>query len=165
MFNFTSHNWSISDLKNYIDKNPTKLTKEITELIKSAPQKNKYHNNKPEYNGCIFDSNWELDRYLQLVMLEKAGEIRELRRQVSFKLLNECIREVNGKRKKQRSLVYFADFVYFDNLGNHVVEDAKNAYNAKKDRAYINKRKMFISKYGQFYKFIESFSNGTFKEY
>lgn len=159
-------NWDIEDLRNYIKKNPDKESEDIRLLIKSSCKKtNKYRNNKFVVDGIQWDSSWEYQRYCELLMLEKAGEIRELRRQVPFKLLNECIREVNGKHKKQRAVIYFADFVYFDKVGNHIVEDAKNVYSAKKDRTYINKRKMFLSKFGSQYRFQESFCDGTIKEY
>ena len=47
----------------------------------------KYHSQKATYNGITFDSKRERDRYIDLLLLERAGEISELRLQVSFELI------------------------------------------------------------------------------
>ena len=66
--------------------------------------KNKYHA-KPTYVGDIrFDSKKEAKRWQELVLLERAGEIKNLRRQVEFELI--------PKTSHGRRIVYRADFVY-----------------------------------------------------
>ena len=49
--------------------------------------RNKYHNRKYSADGEVFDSKREYQRWQELKLLEKAGEIAELRRQVPFELL------------------------------------------------------------------------------
>lgn len=46
---------------------------------------NKYRNNKVTYDGIIFDSKKEAQRYAELKLLERTGRIKELRRQVHTK--------------------------------------------------------------------------------
>ena len=50
--------------------------------------RNKYHNRKYSADGEVFDSKKEYQRWQELKLLEKAGEIAELRRQVPFELLH-----------------------------------------------------------------------------
>ena len=67
----------------------------------------KYHSQKATYNGITFDSKRERDRYIDLLLLERAGEISELRLQVSFELI--------PKQAGERSCKYIADFAYTRN--------------------------------------------------
>jgi hypothetical protein len=78
--------------------------------------RNKYGNQITESNGRKFRSKLEAGRNSELEALERAGLIRDLRRQVPYHL------EVNGVRITR----YDADFVYFDTAtGNETVEDTK----------------------------------------
>lgn len=84
-------------------------------------KRNKFNAKKvcsPE--GEWFDSLHEYKRYKTLQALEAAGEITELRRQVSYKLAPSVI--INGRKHTSRK--YIADFVYIKD-GKEVVEDAK----------------------------------------
>ena len=97
--------------------------------------KNKYHA-KPTYVGDIrFDSKKEAKRWQELGLLERAGEIKNLRRQVEFELI--------PKTSHGRRIVYRADFVY-DIGGQEVVEDAKGV----KTDVYRLKRRMMAERYG-----------------
>jgi hypothetical protein len=95
----------------------------------------KYGNRKTTLNGVEFDSHKEAQRYAQLRLLERAGKISNLRRQVKYVLI-PAQRDEKGKLL-ERECSYVADFVYFDlTLGREVVEDAKgyrtDAYKIKK---------------------------------
>lgn len=81
----------------------------------------KYHNHKTEFDGILFDSKKEAMRYAILRSMEQIGEIKDLRRQVKYTLI-EGKRWSNGK--KHRDTVYIADFVYRLN-GRQIVEDVK----------------------------------------
>ncbi len=81
----------------------------------------KYHNKKTVINGITFDSKHEAERYLELVFMQKSGLISDLKLQVPFELIPAV--KINGKTN--RKAVYVADFVYKDEKGNMVVEDAK----------------------------------------
>ena len=89
-----------------------------------APYKsyrNKYGNKKIEINGIVYDSAKEARRHQELLLLERAGAIQKLDRQVEFELIPAQFSEVNGKRKCiERKCSYIADFVYYEN-GEKVV--------------------------------------------
>lgn len=75
-------------------------------------------------DGFVYDSKTEMRRGLDLQLLQKAGEISDLQRQVKFPLEYSCscgaITVMAGKRPAQ----YTADFVYTEN-GKRVIEDCK----------------------------------------
>lgn len=114
--------------------------------------RNKYHNRKYSAGGEIFDSKREYQRWQELKLLEKAGEITELRRQVPFELLpNQREPDKIGPRggKKpgriiERKALYIADFVYKDRTGREVVEDCKGM----RTKDYILKRKLLLFRFG-----------------
>lgn len=94
----------------------------------------KYHAKKVEVDGIVFDSKKEARRYSELRIMEKAGIISDLQRQVKFVLI-PAQREPDtvGKRggiKKgkllERECSYVADFCYYvTETGLYVVEDTK----------------------------------------
>ena len=111
----------------------------------------KYHNRKITRDGETFDSRKEFRRYEELQLLQQAGEIKNLRRQVKF-LLIPTQREPSKigsrggvKRGKllERECSYIADFVYGEN-GKMVVEDTKGV----RTKDYIIKRKLMLYVYG-----------------
>ena len=111
----------------------------------------KYHNKKVGYNGEYFDSLKEYRRFCELSLLEKAGEITDLKRQVKFELIPAqyepgTIGARGGvKRGKllEREVSYIADFVY-THREKQVVEDTKGFRTAD----YIIKRKLMLWVHG-----------------
>ena len=78
---------------------------------------NKYGNIKTiTSDGIKHDSKKEANRWCVLKLLERAGKIQDLQRQVKYELI--------PKQDGERPVYYIADFVYMEN-GNKVVEDAK----------------------------------------
>lgn len=115
----------------------------------------KYNATKCVVDGKTFASKREANRYLELRLLERAGEISDLRLQVDFELIpNQYITEKrygkNGKPLKnkevlvERKVVYRADFVYTDKNGCKVVEDTKGFHTPE----YIIKRKLMLERHG-----------------
>lgn len=98
---------------------------------------NKYHNQKIEIDGIKFDSKKEANRYYDLKLLLRAGEIRDLSRQVPFVIV--------PKSQYGRELTYIADFAYKDKNGNLVVEDVKSP--ATRTRLYMLKKRLVAEKY------------------
>lgn len=98
----------------------------------------KYSNKKTQVDMYVFDSALEAKRYRQLALLEKAGEIKNLKLQVPF-LLQESFRK-NGKT--YRKIEYISDFVYEEN-GKTIVEDTKGM----KTDVFKIKQKLFEYKY------------------
>lgn len=93
---------------------------------------NKYKNKPITINGIWFQSTKEGNRYAELKLLEKAGQISNLLRQVKYDLI--------PKQGKERTTCYKADFVYTEN-GKEIVEDVKSEITRKKPD-YIIKRKL-----------------------
>jgi len=94
-----------------------------------------------------FDSIKEYNRYRELVLLEKAGIISNLQKQVPM-VIQEAFIDNDGK--KQRAIIYKADFIYIKD-GEEVVEDVKG-YDMKKQkfictRAFMQKWKMLKALY------------------
>ncbi len=102
---------------------------------------NKYHNTKIEWNGIKFDSVKEYNRYFELKLMEKNGDIKALKRQVSFCLI-PSYKLTNGKTEK--AVEYIADFTYTTKDGRYIVEDVKG-YRTKE---YKLKRKMMLDQWG-----------------
>ena len=102
----------------------------------------KYGNRKTVLDGITFDSAKEAGRYAELRMMEKAGIISGLRRQVPYLLIPAQKRD--GKTV-ERAVIYLADFVYTEN-GAEVVEDVKSP--ATRTKEYIIKRKLMLWEFG-----------------
>ena len=84
----------------------------------------KYHSKKTEVNGIVFDSKLESDRYQQLLLLEKAGEICDLTLQMEFQIFHGYRDPKTGE--KEKSAFYVADFVYLDcKARKWIAEDTK----------------------------------------
>lgn len=114
---------------------PRRRPRPKTALISEAAKKTKFKNIRVENDDGKFDSKWEAERYQQLQLMEKAGEIRELRAQVAFPLMAGA--EMIGS--------YVADAVYFDVRRNRkIVEDAKGC----KTPLYRWKARHFKAQYG-----------------
>lgn len=113
--------------------------------------RNKYNAKKCVIDGEVFDSKKEAHRWQELRILEKAGEIDGLRRQVKYLLIptqSEVVYK-NGVPKQVRAIErecsYIADFVYFDrNAQEVIVEDCKGI----RTEAYELKRKMMLYFHG-----------------
>ena len=103
---------------------------------------NKYGNKKTTVDGIVFDSQKEANRYEELRLLQRAGQIFNLQRQVPFVLIPKQVRD--GKTV-ERPVIYKADFVYTEN-GEDVVEDVKSP--ATRTKEYILKRKLMLWEYG-----------------
>ena len=96
----------------------------------------KYGNTKVNVDGMRFDSKREAARWRELQLLERAGEISDLRRQVRYELV--------PKLPGERPVDYIADFVYRDKDGNEVVEDVKGV----RTPVYVIKRKLMLWRHG-----------------
>jgi len=109
-------------------------------------KKLKYKNIKVEIDGIKFDSKKEANKYQELMMLQKAGVISNLQRQVKF--------EVCPKSATERASFYVADFVYTQADGKKIIMDVKSEI-TRKLAVYILKRKLVKNLYKD-YIFLES---------
>ena len=111
---------------------------------------NKYGNRKVvTIDGEVFDSQREAMRYQELRLLERAGAIKDLKRQFPFELIpTQREPDTIGKRGKliqgkviEKAVSYIADFVYTDSTtGETVVEDTKGF----RTKDYVIKRKLML---------------------
>lgn len=75
----------------------------------------KYNAKKCEYQGIIFDSLGEMKRYKELEILVRVGEISDLQRQITHRIVvNDVL-----------ICKYKSDFEYVTKSGDHIVEDFK----------------------------------------
>jgi hypothetical protein len=102
--------------------------------------RSKYGNRKVNRDGVTFDSAKEARRWSELLILEQAGAIQNLQRQVRYELLPS--QRIGGK-VAERAVHYVADFVY-EQDGAVVVEDTKGFRTAD----YIIKRKLMLWRHG-----------------
>jgi len=102
----------------------------------------KYRNKKTVYKNIKFDSLKELNRYKELEILFKIGEITDLKTQPKYLLQEAFKHNVNGKLKTHRAINYIADFEYKKGYVTYV-EDVKGM----KTDVYKLKKKLFLMKY------------------
>lgn len=101
----------------------------------------KYRNKKITIDGILFDSKREGNFYTKLKLMQNAGLIWNLELQKKYVLQ----KAFTFDGKKIREISYYADFVYEDKDGLHVI-DVKGG-NATKTDVYTLKKKLFIKKY------------------
>ena len=108
---------------------------------------NKYNAKKIEIDGYIFDSVAEGNRYCELKLLQKQKYIKGLMVHPRFELLGKF----KCKGKIIKPIYYEADFMYQEG-DKTVVEDVKGVLT----KEYKLKKKLFLSKYGDKYEFLET---------
>lgn len=122
-------------------------------MIKKRP---KYGNKKVEYQGKLFDSKREMQRYVVLKEAEEKGLISDLRTQITFELIpaitEEYVEHLKTKDKiktrvLQRAVTYKADFVYIKD-DEEIIEDVKIS-KALIPKEFALKEKIFFWKYGK----------------
>ena len=107
----------------------------MTVILSKWPGGHKFKNTPTEVDGILFQSKKEATRWRMLLLLQKAGKIKDLSRQVSYRL------DVN----EQKICTYIADFLYHDvDLDRLVVEDVKGVRTPE----YKLKRKLMLAIYG-----------------
>lgn len=116
------------------------VQKQVVEKV-LAQKTGKYHNRKTVRHGITFDSKHEADRYDELRLLLKAGEIHDLKLQQTYKLVGV---QRTPEGAAVRAVTYIADFVYYTRDGKTIVEDAKGF----KTKDYIIKKKLMLERFG-----------------
>ena len=105
---------------------------------------NKYRARKTIVEGIEFDSKKEAQRYMELRLLEREGEIRNLRRQIRIPLLPSQKRDDGN----ERGVDYICDFIYTDEKTNKIViEDVKGYRGGAAYAVFVIKRKLLKWRY------------------
>lgn len=115
----------------------------------------KYGNRKITRDGETFDSVKEYRRWCELSLLERAGEITGLERQVKYVLTPAMYAPgtttARGKIKRgellERECSYVADFRYVRG-GETIVEDVKGCKKGAGYELFKIKRKLMLYRYG-----------------
>lgn len=128
-----------------------KARKVAGETEKKPKKGNKLHAEKvdmtmPDGTLMHFDSKREARRYMDLWLMQRAGEITNLQTQVTYPLLPK---QVHPDGTKERAIDYVADFVY-EQDGKTVVEDSKGFRDTSSAayRVFVMKRKMMLYFHG-----------------
>jgi hypothetical protein len=105
----------------------------------------KYRNTPREVNGEKYRSKREMERHQVLLLLQKAGRISQLRREVPYVLAPAV--KIAGRTKP--ALRYFADFVYLEHSSktrdsHEIVEDCKGV----RTEVYRIKRHLMATVHG-----------------
>src|SRR5437870_1306517 len=112
----------------------------------SVRPRSKYGAQPCEVDGIRFHSTAEGKRWSELRLLERAGEISELRRQVRFPLYVPVLASDGEVCGIAESGAYLCDFQYVE-CGATIVEDSKSPI-TQKDPVYRLKRKHMLLQYG-----------------
>ena len=83
---------------------------------------NKFRNKPQVVDGVRFDSKRELRQWGELQILERAGKISQLERQIAYVLAPSV--KIEGEKRRRPALRYTADFRYVEG-GQTVVADSK----------------------------------------
>nr|DAW21324.1 MAG TPA: Endonuclease [Caudoviricetes sp.] len=120
----------------------------------------KFNNRETVVDGIAFDSSKEARRYWELKLMERAGRISDLQRQVTYILIPTQRAEGTevykrgpnkGQRKPgevlEKECRYVADFVYTRD-GKTIVEDVKGYKQGGAYKVFVIKRKLMLERYG-----------------
>lgn len=113
--------------------------------------RSKYHNKPLNIDGMHFDSRGEFERWQELRLLERVGEISNLRRQVAYELIpaqyEPPTTDSKGRTRRgrllERKCTYVADFVY-QSGSKSIVED----YKGVQTEVFKLKKKLMLWRYG-----------------
>ena len=129
--------------------------------------KSKYHNEPVVVDGVRYDGKGEYRRWCFLQLMEKAGEISNLRYHVKFELIPAITKDeiVHLKTKDkivtktiQSARYYEADFVYLNKKGEEIVEDFKG----QETDLFKFKAALFFYKYGKQITIVKQINQVTF---
>ena len=122
------------------EKRRVNIEEAFAEIVK-AEKRRKDRNRKIVVDGETFDSQKEANRWQELKLMQKAGEIADLKRQVPYVLIPAQKNERG--RVIERECKYVADFTY-TRFGDTIVEDTKGM----RTKEYIIKRKLMLQVFG-----------------
>lgn len=103
-------------------------------------KRNKLNNSKYELDGHKFDSKKEMNRYVDLKAMERAGQISDLQCQVPYTL-------IPAYKGVQRVCKYIADFSYVRD-GKTIVEDVKGYRGGATYYVFSIKKKLMYHIFG-----------------
>jgi Protein of unknown function (DUF1064) len=124
--------WKLQDIEKLANTGKIRAYKVVGLKSENKPKMSKYRSQKTTFDGKVWDSKKEANRYSELRRYEQLGEISDLRWHMPYQL-SVC--------------KYEADFVYKDKNGVEWVEDVKSRH-TRKLPVYRLKKKMMKSELG-----------------
>lgn len=106
--------------------------------------RSKFNNRKVENEDGKFDSLKEYRRFKDLQLMERIGEICNLKVQQTFELAPSV--KFSNEPKRKPALRYIADFTYTVN-GELIVEDVKSKI-TREDKVYRIKKHLMLTVHG-----------------
>lgn len=134
----------------------TRLERLLDDQESPLPQEstNKYHvadkEDRTDSDGTLFASKKEMFDYHQLLLVQRSGQIKDLKCQIPFTLLESFYTVQYGKVD---AIIYVADFVYTNvsyhkgSEGRQVIAESKGGVRTPE---YRLKRKLVLYKYPDF---------------
>lgn len=101
----------------------------------------KYRAVKTVVDGIEFPSKREANRYRELMLLKRAGIVKEIELQPAYELMPGFTHPATGQRV--RPIKYKADFLVTYEDGRQEIEDTKGMRTPE----YLLKKKLFMHKY------------------
>lgn len=117
-------NWTEEEYQEYLQRRGAKTVRDKPKKAKKA----KYRNIGTWQDGFYFRSQLELNRYLELKLLFKAGEIAGF-------ILQPCFILQEGN-ENNKGITYTADFLILNNDGTYTIEDTKGYESQQWRRTY-----------------------------
>jgi hypothetical protein len=114
----------------------TRLSSRQLKKLGIAKPKNKYNAKKTIVDGITFDSKKEAEKYQELKLLQRAGEVTDIQLQPEFDLVPGF--EYRGK--KIRGVKYTADFLVTLKNGRKQIIETKGY----KTRDYVIRKKLLL---------------------
>lgn len=110
-------------------------------------RKRKYGNKETlSDDGIKFGSKKEKDRYDDLLIMQRVGEIKDLELQPRFSLIDSV--KFAGTDRAKPAIRYFADFAYTDTkTGQRIIEDVKSKI-TRESPIYRMKKHMMLAIHG-----------------
>lgn len=139
---------SEKEFKELVKKQPHLLKSQIDikntnkyKNVKLYEYKNGFATTEKSFQGdkpvFVYDSIKEYNRWIELKTLERAGEISNLKRQVSLLIQEDFEYSGNSQKEKIQKITYKADFYYIQD-GIVCVEDVK-PYDTKTEKYRLTK--------------------------
>lgn len=128
--------WSQAALDEHLARKAARVEPKPVAATPAPAKRSKYSSEKVEQAGVTFDSKKEARRWAELELMQAAGQISELQRQVPFVLAPAVL--LAGEARTKPALRYWADYTYV--LGGQiVVEDCKSPPTRAKEAYRIKK--------------------------
>lgn len=136
--------WSQAALDEHLARKAARVEPKPVAAPPAPAKRSKYSSEKVEQSGVKFDSKKEARRWAELELMQAAGQISDLQRQVPFVLAPAV--KLMGEKRTKPAIRYWADMTFIQD-GKLIVVDVKSAP-TRKLPAYRMKRHLLKTVHG-----------------